>query len=220
MASFIGSFHCFLMCGPFAGYYAVGSRGVSLSGVAFYQVGRLISYSALGLAAGLLGKGFLYVGQTMLFQRFLMIATGVAMIGLGIWQLVRPGATPFRGLMRHVARLKQPLVALPKGPLLGLLLGLLSTLLPCGYLYSFVFAAAATGTPLGAVSVMVAFWLGTVPAMMTVALGTDLAARRFLGRASRLTPVFLIVVGLLAVLGKWLTFPELGATEGPLCFTP
>ncbi len=220
LASFVGSFHCFLMCGAFAGYYAVGSRGLSLSGALLYQVGRLIAYSALGLTAGLLGKGFLYLGQTLMLQRLLMIMTGGAMIAVGVWQLLRPGTVPFQGLMRRLTRFKQPLDALPKGPLLGLLLGLLSTLLPCGYLYSFVFAAAATGTPVGALLVMAAFWLGTVPAMMTAVIGGDLAARRFLGKMSRWTPIFLIVVGFLAVLGKWLTFPELTGSDGPLCFTP
>ena len=45
----------------------------------------------------------------------------------------------------------------------ALLLGLFSTLLPCGWLYAFAVLAAGTGGPWTGMLVMAAFWAGTVP---------------------------------------------------------
>ncbi len=52
-----------------------------------------------------------------------------------------------------------------RGGYRGLLLGLATALLPCGWLYSFVLVAAATGHPVWGMCSMAVFWLGTVPAL-------------------------------------------------------
>jgi sulfite exporter TauE/SafE len=46
------------------------------------------------------------------------------------------------------------------------LLGGASALLPCGFLYAFALAGAATGSPLGGALVMAALWLGNLPALL------------------------------------------------------
>jgi hypothetical protein len=52
-------------------------------------------------------------------------------------------------------------------------IGLFSILLPCGWLYLYVFAAAGTGSPwLGGLA-MVAFWAGTVPILAAVGVGVQ-----------------------------------------------
>jgi uncharacterized protein len=56
----------------------------------------------------------------------------------------------------------------------GLLLGLGASFLPCGWLYSFVVMAAGSASVLGGGIIMLAFWLGTVPALL---LGTTIARR-------------------------------------------
>ena len=45
------------------------------------------------------------------------------------------------------------------------LVGALTGLLPCGWLWAFVVSAAGTGSPAAGAAVMAVFWLGTVPAM-------------------------------------------------------
>ena len=84
----------------------------------------------------------------------------------------------------------------------ALVIGLLSTLLPCGFLYVFVAAAAATASPLRGGLVMAAFWAGTVPIMA----GLGLAAQSLLGPLRRRLPIVtaaaLMVLGLLAMAGK------------------
>jgi sulfite exporter TauE/SafE len=81
-------------------------------------------------------------------------------------------------------------------------LGLLTTLLPCGWLYAFVVTAAGTGHPARGALVMTAFWLGTLPVMIGVGLG----AQRMFGPLRRRLPVVsaaaLVVIGLLSIGGK------------------
>ena len=56
---FLGSLHCLGMCGPIALVVpSIGSgTGGRLSGGLVYNLGRIITYSMLGLLAGLAGKG-------------------------------------------------------------------------------------------------------------------------------------------------------------------
>ena len=57
-------------------------------------------------------------------------------------------------------------------------LGLLLSGLPCGLLYAALAAAAATGSALAGAIVMLAFCLGTIPALIGVALMGRLFLRR------------------------------------------
>ena len=63
----------------------------------------------------------------------------------------------------------------------GAATGLLTTLLPCGWLYMFVATAGGTGHVSAAVAVMLFFWLGTLPMMAAVGFG----AQRLFGRFER-----------------------------------
>jgi hypothetical protein len=84
----------------------------------------------------------------------------------------------------------------------GLLVGLLTTLLPCGWLYTFVVVAGSTGTALAGATVMIAFWIGTVPMLLAIGAGTT----RLLGPLARRLPVVsasvVLVLGLLTIAGK------------------
>ncbi len=73
-----------------------------------------------------------------------------------------------------------------RGPLArALLLGSASGLLPCGFLYAFALAAAATASPLGGALVMAALWLGSAPAL----LGFGLLIGSVLSRVKRYVPL-------------------------------
>jgi sulfite exporter TauE/SafE len=87
-------------------------------------------------------------------------------------------------------------------PARALAVGLLSALLPCGWLYAFVATAGGTGSPAAGALTMAVFWLGTLPVM--VVLGA--LAQGALGRVARYVPlvtsVVLLVFGLLTVFGR------------------
>ncbi|MDE3128896.1 MAG: sulfite exporter TauE/SafE family protein, partial [Gemmatimonadota bacterium] len=80
--------------------------------------------------------------------------------------------------------------------------GLLTTLLPCGWLYTFVVTAGGTGGAVDGAGVMAVFWLGTVPILLAVGLG----AQRLLGPVARRLPLasaaMVLVLGLLSISGR------------------
>ena len=85
----------------------------------------------------------------------------------------------------------------------GLTLGLLTPLLPCGWLYAFVMTAAATGSAPRGAFVMAVFWAGTVPAMAALGLGVQRALGPFRTKLPAVTAAAMMVIGLLTVVGKF-----------------
>jgi len=84
----------------------------------------------------------------------------------------------------------------------GAATGLLTTLLPCGWLYVFVATAGGTGHVLDAMLIMFVFWLGTLP--MMVALGATIrgVAGAFGRRLPALTCVALMGMGLFTLVHR------------------
>ena len=74
----LGSFHCVGMCGPIALMLPVSrdNEAKKFLQVMLYHLGRLLAYSIIGLAFGLVGKSLNLFG----FQQQLSIAMGVLMI--------------------------------------------------------------------------------------------------------------------------------------------
>ncbi len=77
-------------------------------------------------------------------------------------------------------RWARPLFARPVG-FRGYALGLMLGFLPCGLLYGALAAAAASGDPLTGAFAMIAFALGTVPALLAVGLAGHVAGQRWQG---------------------------------------
>jgi hypothetical protein len=207
--SLIGSPHCAAMCGGFVCFYA-GQPGDERRGLshAAYNLGRLISYVTLGAIAGSLGAGLDRAGATVGLGRVAAVVAGAVMI---VWAGVtllraagaRIGSAHAPGFAR--AGLAKALAAVHERPpaVRALVLGLVTTLLPCGFLYAYVAVAAGTGSIARGTLAMVAFWLGTLPVMATVGL----LARSALGPLQRRLPALsaaaLMVVGLLTITGKF-----------------
>jgi sulfite exporter TauE/SafE len=80
--------------------------------------------------------------------------------------------------------------------------GLLTTLLPCGWLYAFVATAGGTGSALGGMLVMAAFWAGTVPMLLGVGLGAQRVLGSLRSRLPTVSAVLVIAFGLLAISGR------------------
>jgi sulfite exporter TauE/SafE len=206
-ASLLGSPHCAGMCGGFMCFVA-GQDGRRWWPQAAYHGGRLLTYASLGLAAGALGGGIERLGTAAGVARAAAILAGVAMVAWGALALAtalgarRPrGASPGAGHARIVSALRR--VAGQPPVVRALVVGLLTTLLPCGWLWAFVATAAATGSPAGGAATMAVFWVGTVPALV----GVGVLARGAFGPLRRRLPVLtsaaMIAVGLLTVAGKF-----------------
>jgi uncharacterized protein len=188
-----GATHCATMCAPFvlaqaaAGAEASAGGGVlrRLSGAALlpYHLGRMLGYGALGaLAGGAAGLLAWASGLRLLLAALLVLAAalmfGQASQRLAAW-MPRPAwatrLTPH--LPAALERRVGALLTAPTGGR-GALLGLLLSALPCGLLYGALAGAAASGSALAGALAMVAFVLGTVPALVGVALLGRLFGRR------------------------------------------
>lgn len=180
VSSLLGSLHCVGMCGPFAMIAAADSNKGSAPVVPTlaYSCGRLVTYSIVGLIFGALG---LVLNQGVAFANWQQTATYVAgglMILVGIISLAR--YLGFRialpGLFSPVQKFLQ--VGFAKARTMtpvwrAFSIGALTSLMPCGWLYTFAISAAGTGSPLWGMALMVTFWAGTVPIMAALVLGVD-----------------------------------------------
>jgi sulfite exporter TauE/SafE len=214
LASLLGSPHCAGMCGGFVAFYAGGDGRGRWAPHLAYNLGRLCSYTTLGLLAGAIGSSVDHVGALTGFGR---MAAGIA----GALMIVWGGGTL---LAAAGARLPQPPVPVAlRRWLLGalhaarelpasaraLVMGLVTTLIPCGWLYAFVTVAGGTAQPLSGALVMALFWLGTLPVMAGLGLLAQSALGPLRRRLPLLTAGLLVVVGLLTVAGKFRPMPAM-----------
>jgi len=208
-ASLLGSVHCAAMCGGFVCLYSgTGhTRHTTAAAHAAYNAGRLVSYLLLGALAGSVGHGVDRIGGVAGIGRLATIIAGALMVVWGGTTLIaalgvrmRPRLAP-RALQATLTSLlvrfrnESPTVR-------GAATGLLTTLLPCGWLYVFVATAGGTGHVLDAMLIMFVFWLGTLPMMVTIGLG----AQRMFGAFQRRLPLAAagaaVVLGLLSLTGR------------------
>ena len=218
-ASLLGSVHCAAMCGPFVALATCGgpiapqvhvSRrlgGSPLAVAVAYHAGRLCNYLFLGALAGVLGAA-LNLGAGMLgVQRVAAVLAGSVTIVLGGIVLARVAGVPIhsaplpllvRQLLSGATRLASTLPPVARAGLIGLL----TTLLPCGWLYAFVIIAAGTASPIWGAVTMAAFWLGTVPLLVGLGIGVRALAIPLRRHAPVLTGMALIVVGALTAAGR------------------
>jgi len=211
-ASLMGSLHCAGMCGPLAAFAAgsTDAKGMRTSAHVYiaYHGSRLVAYVTLGAVAGAVGAAVDLVGQARGIGHAAGVFAGVVMLAWGLMLLLRalglslPVWRWTRGLFGRVANWMAKARSQP--PVLrSVVLGLCSALLPCGWLYAFAVAAAGTGSSLWGMLVMGAFWLGTVPALLGVAMGATGAFGSLRKHAPILGALTLIVLGLWGVLGRF-----------------
>lgn len=211
VASLVGSLHCVGMCGPFVAFYAGGdgSRGIRrLASHGVYSAGRLVAYLILGAAAGAIGAALDLAGSLAGFQRIAAVAAGAIMVAWGVLALLRirgvrlfpsaAGATLGGRWIRNAFQAVADKPPVARAAAVGLLTGLL----PCGWLWAFLVTAAGTGGALSGVAVMAAFWLGTVPALLAVGLGAQLIAAPLRRHVPAATAVLLVALGIFAIASR------------------
>jgi uncharacterized protein len=201
VASLLGSLHCAGMCGAFLAV-AVDDRGnwrrhALLQSA--YHGGRLISYITLGVAAGAAGRLLNLTGALAGIRSFATIVAAATVITFAVLTLARHLGLrlPVSAVPAWLSKASRPIYrfAMDRPPFLrALLIGLSTTLLPCGWLYAFVVTAAGTASSTAAAMTMFAFWIGTLPAL--VAMGA--ATRSILGPLHKRLPVATALAMLLA----------------------
>lgn len=207
VASLVGSPHCAAMCGGFVCFYAGAGAREGLTGHAAYNLGRLVSYASLGLVAGAVGARLDAAGQMAGLQRTAAVVAGTLMVAWGLarvgaaWGVRVPGLGPSLALQRRLGGVVRAVRDRPLA-VRAATLGLVTTLLPCGWLWAFVVTAAGTGSALEGALVMATFWLGTLPVLATLGVGVQRAAGPFRRRLPMVSAAVLVALGLLSIAGK------------------
>lgn len=210
---FLGSLHCLGMCGPLVLAYSLhlksptrepgtsppSSISASLFHHLFFHLGRILAYGFLGgLAAGLFHLGNLALVFLNL-RGFLTLLGGTLMIVLGLVLLkVLPlpswlGAA-FVGQGSLWSRLIPPLLRSQRLDA-ALALGLATGFLPCGLSWAMMAKAATTQAIPSGFLTMVAFGLGTVPALLATGLSASLLSLKARWLGEKVAALSVIVMG-------------------------
>ena len=201
-----GSVHCVGMCGPLA-FSIPSSRQYWWSLVAdkaLYNLGRVFTYSGLGLLLGYLGKLFWLAG----LQQTVSMISGILIIALGVIRLTKfkgagskPSAFPLFYKLMNVAL---------KNKAGHLLLGMLNGFLPCGFVYVALFGALNTSSPLNAAQFMFWFGMGTFPLMFIATLSFGFLSPLIRRRINSVMPYLMVCLGFWFILrGSGLNIPYL-----------
>lgn len=146
LASFLGSWHCAMMCGPVACFVAQKKQLWS------YQMGRLTSYVGAGAFSGYIASQFLESHRTELKYAAITILIALLLHMFFSDRLIKKSP---KWISQIYFKYRTS----------GFLLGLFSVFLPCAWLYTFVLSAAATGSAFGGAFVMFLFWGSTIPSL-------------------------------------------------------
>lgn len=162
MMGLAGGLHCIGMCGPLAMSCNQKSHRY------VYQLGRLVSYSLLGIIAGFFGHGFQnYFEHPLtklvptLFLCLIFIVWGISIyfnkkISLPV---------SFKG-SRLLQKMLGRAYSKPAGRYRSFSIGLFSVLLPCGMLYGVLISLTIFNNPFIGGLGMALFALGSAPSLL------------------------------------------------------
>ena len=204
VAGFLGSAHCFGMCGGISGLFAVNASVTSLRAqmpkAITYNLGRILSYAILGALVALLGKTT--VGLIPKITAPVRLASGILIILVGLqlafgWRILAPLESAGAKLWKRIAPAAKGLVPVDTmAQALGL--GLIWGWLPCGLVYSVLLLAATTTEMASGALVMIAFGLGTMPAMLATGMSASKLAQFMSGKRVG-AGLLIIVLGLATI---------------------
>lgn len=179
----LGSLHCVGMCGGIATALGMSRRPDNLAHrhrnnthALLYQFGRISSYAVAGMIAGSFGEVLTQTDSLKGFSIIVRIFSAVFVIGLGLYIA---GWFPFFSniekiglpIWKKISPLAKKLIPVKNG-LQAYLLGSLWGWIPCGLTYSILLWTFTTGSMINSALIMIAFGLGTLPAMLSVTIGS------------------------------------------------
>lgn len=193
------SFHCIGMCGPIAMAIPLNRKSNwSLSlGIVAYNLGRILTYTTLGIIVGNIGLTI----ETFGIMQWISILAGIGLI-LFAWKKVIGRLLPFSGNSKITSFISKSIGKVMRSqssfklPLLGMLNGLL----PCGMVYVALTNAILAGSPVNGALSMLFFGIGTIPAMFAIAYFANKITSSLRQKINTAIPYVLTIVGLLIVL--------------------
>lgn len=201
MLGLLSSAHCVGMCGGITAALTFGIPAENRTPLrtftitVAYNIGRIITYTAMGL---LLGSAAQFLqNHSALFALVLRTIAGIMLIIMGlylsnIWQ----GLTAVEKIGQRLWRFIQPLSRqwLPVNNIKRALgLGIVWGFLPCGLVYSVLIWAVAANTVQQSAFIMFCFGLGTLPALVTLGLFSNVLRKFIQARSTRMLAGLLVI---------------------------
>lgn len=196
-----GSLHCIGMCGPIVLALPVSSTSWTkkIIGIILYNFGRAITYAILGAIFGLFGKGLNIAG----LQQIVSIVLGAMMIASVLIPFVYKQNKKLNRIIHGYSGkiTKQFGKYFRSSKLISLLIiGLLNGLLPCGLVYIALAGSIATGSVLNGSLFMIAFGIGTMPALILFSVFSSSVSFKIKSWINKALPFLIVLVGLLFIL--------------------
>jgi sulfite exporter TauE/SafE len=197
----VGSLHCIGMCGPLTLLLPNNDSGALkyTLGRISYNLGRVLTYSFLGAAAGFFGEKIsFFIGQ-----KTLSIGIGVLMVSYVFFPLLFKGKTYSPSFLYKFSNLLKNIFASlfkTKRLYAQFAFGLVNGLLPCGMVYAALAGAFLATNWADASLSMLFFGLGTIPLMLPISMSAHYI-RLWAGARFKTILSFSYVL-----LGVWLIF--------------
>lgn len=195
-----GSFHCVGMCGAIALSLPIQALPTHQKnmGIILYNLGRITTYSIIGILFGLIGRTF-YLGG---LQQWLSITMGIIIIAYLIFNYFNSNKIQFAFVYKLNSWVQHKLgkLIVQQKVINTFFIGLLNGLLPCGMVYFALAGALASGSILKGTLFMALFGLGTIPLMLLVSyfgVFINLALRN---KVKKAMPYFMFTMGILFIL--------------------
>lgn len=165
-----GSPHCLGMCGGIVTAFGLSMQHVSDSKknglILTYHLGRLISYSLLGLIASVVGVAIFQSIMSNSAPRIVLgavlVLIGLAMLGLPLFNQLEKFGMRFWQSLAPLRKKVFPIDSFGKALFAGLLWGFL----PCGLVYGALMMAIAGNNIATGAALMFVFGLGTMPMLI------------------------------------------------------
>lgn len=191
----LGNLHCLGMCGPIVAF--LGNHRYRYA----YFLGRLLSFTLAGFAAGELGSVFHIWLKTYNLSALVSAFFGIAMAGAGVMVLAGRGIPGNQWIGKRLAKVNQSLsLLLLKDTFFATsLFGFATILLPCGQTLMVYSACALSQSGLTGLLNGFAFGLLTTPSLW-LAMHASRTIGHWKSFGNRVLGACAIVVGLFAVL--------------------
>lgn len=192
------SLHCIAMCGGInlsvCVKYTEGTADTKLDSLkpgALYNIGRVISYTAVGGIVGGIGSVLSFSGTA---KGFVAILSGIFMVIMGLNMLnIFPALRKLNPRMPKILSGKVHEKRINRGPLI---VGLLNGLMPCGPLQAMQIYALGTGSIASGALSMFLFSLGTVPLMFGFGAISSFLSSKFTHRMMKVSAALVLVLGI------------------------
>jgi len=211
---FFGSLgHCIGMCGGFIVSYTTAKMEASTSklsqasGHAFYNIGRISSYTLLGALFGFFGSLW---DATPMMRMIMFAVAGVMMIIMGL---------SLSGRLKLLSYIEYPITRTQwfKKLFFSQLnshsrfsfftLGVLNGFFPCGLVYTMLITAIATKSALLGASVMLLFGIATIPTLFSLGfLVGFISQNRFRHIMIEISALIIVLYGGLTLYKSYLNY--------------